>query len=66
MQLCELLERQLQARDSQRCCRGFEMLEHTEKEYATFEKNRFEALNEQAENEHIKELENSLKKINKK
>ena len=43
-----------------------QMLEHTQKEYATFEKNRVEALNEQAENEHIKELENSLKKIKKK
>ena len=43
-----------------------QMLEHTQKEYAAFEKNRLEALNELAENELIKELESSLKKIKKK
>jgi len=43
-----------------------QMLEHTQNEYATFEKNRLEALKEQAEDEHLKELESTLKKSKKK
>lgn len=43
-----------------------QMLGHTKKEYNTFEKNRSEASNEEAESEHIKELENTLKEIEKK
>ena len=42
-----------------------QMLEHTHNEYITFEKNRLEALREQAEEEHIKELEITLRKIKK-
>ena len=37
------------------------MLEHTQKEYETFEKNRFEAINEEAENKYVEELEKTLK-----